>query len=67
MYVCQNCKKVVERPSSDLDDATLQTCPWCQKDPRYSPIARIVRTVWFGVGSLAIVVIVALIVLKPAG
>ena len=67
MYVCRNCSKVIEHLSSDLDDFPEQTCPWCQKDPRYGPVARVVRTVWFGFSLLAIVVIIALIVLKPSG
>ena len=65
MYVCQNCKKVVELPSPD--GSVDQMCPWCMQDPTIRPVARIVRLVGIGFSVLVLLVVVALIVLKPAG
>ncbi len=65
MYVCQNCKKVVELPSPD--GSVGEMCPWCMKDPKFGPVTRIVRLVGIGFSVLVLLVVVALIVLKPAG
>ena len=64
MYVCQNCKKVVDFPSPD--GSVDRVCPWCLKDPKFGPATRIVRLVGIGFSVLVLVVVVALIVLKPA-
>ena len=68
MHVCQNCKKVVDRQSLHMDGTPEDPmCPWCMQDSRYSPLARVVRSVWFIGGGLVLVAAIALIFLKPTG
>ncbi|OYX49051.1 MAG: hypothetical protein B7Y90_09025 [Alphaproteobacteria bacterium 32-64-14] len=68
MHVCQNCKKIVDRQSLHMDGTPEDPmCPWCMQDSRYSPVARVVRSVWFGLGLLALVVAAAIVFLKPTG
>jgi hypothetical protein len=62
----QELLKVIEVNSlSDADAPRL--CPYCRQDVRYSPIARIVRPIIFLGGGILFVVLIVLIMMKPAG
>jgi hypothetical protein len=68
MYICQNCKKVIDRMGPDTDGGMVDPmCPWCLRDSRYGPVGRLLRWVGLAIGVLALVALIIAILMKPAG